>query len=318
MRKFFLTKDQKEYIIANYSRETNRSIANKLGITVDQVHSYASNKKLVKEITGCYQRKHYFETCLEKRNNKEYNVYNFLGKEQEPKIEQQFLFKSKYGKYFVNQDYFSVIDNEWKAYWLGFLYADGSVRKVKKHKAKEENVLGVSLSAVDEDHLLKFKESIQSTSPIKLKKTNYKDYMCVKFTVCNKKIIDDLIDKGCYPRKTFLLKPPGEEKVPRYLLRHFIRGFFDGDGCIHVNIEKRQSCISFTGTKEMLEFVRGVFIEEANGTKVSVICKKKNNVYVLQYSNIYVIENIYNFLYKESNIFLQRKLEKFDKLYSLA
>ena len=32
-------------------------------------------------------------------------------------------------KYSLNDDYFSVIDNEHKAYWLGFLYADGSLSK---------------------------------------------------------------------------------------------------------------------------------------------------------------------------------------------
>ena len=31
-------------------------------------------------------------------------------------------------KYNVDENYFSIIDNEYKAYWLGFLYADGYVR----------------------------------------------------------------------------------------------------------------------------------------------------------------------------------------------
>ena len=37
-------------------------------------------------------------------------------------------------KYRYDIDYFNLIDNAEKAYWLGFLYADGSVTEIKKKK----------------------------------------------------------------------------------------------------------------------------------------------------------------------------------------
>ena len=52
-------------------------------------------------------------------------------------------------KHFYNEDYFKVIDSEDKAYWLGFISADGSVSKDAYH-------IRISLSSIDIKHLEKF------------------------------------------------------------------------------------------------------------------------------------------------------------------
>lgn len=41
-----------------------------------------------------------------------------------------------YRKYFHNEDFFEVIDTEEKAYWLGFMFADGYI--LSKREVKEE------------------------------------------------------------------------------------------------------------------------------------------------------------------------------------
>ena len=65
-------------------------------------------------------------------------------------------------KFKVNDDYFEIIDTEEKAYWLGFLYADGCVaRKGNYYTIKIDQAL------YDYEHVLKFKEAINSTYPVK-------------------------------------------------------------------------------------------------------------------------------------------------------
>lgn len=51
---------------------------------------------------------------------------------------------------------------------------------------------------------------------------------------------NDLINLGCIPRKTLVLKFPNESTVPKQLIKHFIRGYMDGDGCISTYYKKRK------------------------------------------------------------------------------
>lgn len=313
-----LTNEQKKFIIQNYANMLNEDIAQRLGLSVEQVHSYASNKKLTKNFDITKTKPHYFEQCIKNRKRFDYDVQDFLGKEKEPKISTDKLYKSKYGKYCVNQDYFEVIDNEWKSYWLGFLYADGCVTIDKqKNTNKKRNCLSISLKEEDKNHLQKFLNSLQSDSVVKIFKTNYKNYNASKITITNEKICNDLIKWGCVPRKTFSLHFP--DFLPEHLIRHFIRGFFDGDGGITINFENRTIRINFTGIKEMLDPICQIFREECNAN--FPVCQpqrgKDNRIFSIQWGNLYTCHKIYQYLYKDANIFLDRKFKKFDTIYCL-
>ena len=110
-----LTQYQKEFIIENYSTMKTNDICRILNLQYEQVHSYAQNKKLKKNPYSSLKFNNYFDELLKKRSREEYNVFNYIQNKDEPKTDS--LYKSKYGKYFVNQHYFEKIDNEWKAYW---------------------------------------------------------------------------------------------------------------------------------------------------------------------------------------------------------
>ena len=69
--------------------------------------------------------------------------------------------------YQVNDNFFSNL-SEKSAYWLGFIYADGYI-------SKTENCIRITLSDKDEKHLLKFKEDIESESPITYHMNRYSD-----------------------------------------------------------------------------------------------------------------------------------------------
>jgi len=69
-----------------------------------------------------------------------------------------------YRKYFHNVDFFETIDTEEKAYWLGFMYADGYI--VNNENRYGEDGFGITLAKDSEDSIQKFKQSINATNPI--------------------------------------------------------------------------------------------------------------------------------------------------------
>ena len=64
--------------------------------------------------------------------------------------------------YTLNENFFETIDTEDKAYWLGFIYADGYITKSKTG----QHNLGIKLSIKDLAHLQKFALDIKTNKPI--------------------------------------------------------------------------------------------------------------------------------------------------------
>ena len=69
-------------------------------------------------------------------------------------------------EYYYNKDYFKIINNEHKAYWLGFLYADGYVEPIYRKDKIKAFRLELSLQESDEDMLLLFKKDIETNVAI--------------------------------------------------------------------------------------------------------------------------------------------------------
>ena len=74
-------------------------------------------------------------------------------------------------KHKVNEKYFDKINSQEKAYWLGFLWADGSIYKTAT-RSSGNNRLNITQQKSEIDHLKKFKKSINCDYDIKVKKTN--------------------------------------------------------------------------------------------------------------------------------------------------
>src|SRR5690606_11965662 len=118
-------------------------------------------------------------------------------------------------KYNVNDDFFDLIDTEEKAYWLGFLSADGCITR--------GNILKVRLAKYDENHLSKFLKSLKSDNKI------YRDKNSVEIQISSQKLCDDLTRIGITRNKSLTIKPIN---LPTEIYRHYWRGIFDGDGSI--------------------------------------------------------------------------------------
>jgi hypothetical protein len=211
---------------------------------------------------------------------------------------------SKKYKYYDN--IFEIVDNEEKAYWLGFLFADGYVRE-----RKSSSELRLKLSIKDREHLIEFKKFI-SPDDLPIVNELSGNSQCVKVSVNSRKIVKDLINLGCTNNKSKTIKMPN---ISDTLLSHFIRGYFDGDGWIIIDKNKKPAFGIVSASIEMLISLN-LSISEKSNIKESKIYDY-TSYYNFSYKSYTDIIKISEFLYKQSSIYLIRKKDKFDDVLSL-
>ena len=234
-----------------------------------------------------------------------YNISNYifnriLKKYKIEKYDPHFLYPQNQRKFPLNEDFFFVQTPE-MAYILGILAADGTVRKCS-------NEVKLTLCAEDKDYLQSLQRLIGGT-PIK-EYTDSKGYKNVTWTFSSKKIKDELATYNIVPQKTFTFTFP--LKLEQKYWIDFIRGYFDGDGCVSTagkNAIHWQLC---SKNKDVLEKTLSFFEEEYNIPKVNIY-KRQDGLYYFQYSTN-ATRKIYEFLYTDNCLYLPRKKEKFQKI----
>ena len=202
-------------------------------------------------------------------------------------------------KYSYNENFFEKIDNEIKAYWLGFLYADGGITVGKRSKNLE-----ITLGEKDKNHLTKFVQAIQGNMPIaeKIVKLKGKEYKSYRVTVCSSKLCEDLIKLGCTPNKSLTLTFP--QNLEPNLYAPFIRGYLDGDGTISTRCR-----ISICGTYEFLNSLQQHLILELDVTEVRILSDKRAKHYQYERVGANALK-IMDYLYSEAEVYLDRKYDK--------
>lgn len=211
-------------------------------------------------------------------------------------------------KYSLNHQYFTNIDSEEKAYFLGFLFADGSVTNKK-----------MTLSLQEKDiHILElFKKSIEYTGPIIINNKLGNRQKQYRLVITSKSLVKDLHKYGVTVNKAFNLKFPLD--ISKNYYHHFIRGYFDGDGCIYTNKIKSDYLISMIGPKVFLEAIQTILIDELklNLTKLynPKNCKE-TGLHTLTYQGKKNVIKIGDFLYKNATCFLYRKHGKYLTIHS--
>lgn len=222
-------------------------------------------------------------------------IYQLLKKRNVP-IKSSTKSKRKYDIY---DDYFENIDTEDKAYFLGLMYADG-------YNNTDKGEASITLQSGDTKILDVFREKLKTNKPLRIDRTYH------KLALENKKISKDLARHGCVQAKTFKLKFP---KLKKELVRHFIRGYFDGDGCITQS--GKYPMFNIVSTKSFVTSIQNIFIEELGLSKTKLSIRhpeNKNNIRTLMYGSFGNCVPIYHYLYDNSSIFLKRKKDKFENL----
>lgn len=179
--------------------------------------------------------------------------------------------------------------------------ADGNV-------SKTNNRIQVCLSELDSEFLELFYNEIGG-SPIAHYKINNKQEVC-RWECISREIKDDLISFDVIPQKTGFAKIP--TKLKKEFYPDFIRGYFDGDGCVWV--EKSTGAVGFSITSHNTEILEQIidYFEENGIPKVKIKTDNRNNInYSFKYRKK-ASEKIYNLLYYNENcLYLKRKFDKF-------
>ncbi len=232
-----------------------------------------------------------------------YNVLNRIGK----------IRKIPNKKFTVNETFFDCIDTDEKSYWLGFLYADGFVR-IHKNRSGQ---LRLKLKSDDKLHIEKFCNSLNSNSPIKdcvskvVKNGNTYTSKSSYVDIYNTNLVKSLMSHGCVNNKTQKIRMPN---LPEYLLGSFIRGYFDGDGCIMKLNDFNTYRVSLISNEK--------FINDIKEYLVKFLSFEEEKIKIYIYDN-YSILFIYNYdyclkfhklIYDNPSIYLERKKQLFDNI----
>jgi hypothetical protein len=197
--------------------------------------------------------------------------------------------KNKVIRYNFDENYFESIDTEDKAYFLGFIVADGSVNSIS-------NV--IQITQKEPDILYEFKRYIKYEGD--LIKSKNRDVFDIK--ISSSKMKSDLLKLGISPNKTISVNYPS---IPENLQSHFMRGVFDGDGTTH------NAYFSIVGTEKFLAGIRDYLKQENINLGIyNAHCKSKD-IKRLAFNNRAELAKIFNYLYDDSNIFMERKKNKF-------
>ena len=232
--------------------------------------------------------------------------------------------KSGYSTIIDNIDYFEQINTESRAYIVGLLVADGSV-------GIYNNKYTIQISLIEEDSYLlehmireiglkiKVKNIDKEEISIEYRKltksirtipgTNTHNQKRISFI--SKKIFDDLSRYGIVPNKTFNERFP--TNIPDHLMKHFIRGFFDGDGTVY--FYRKNKCMKFGF------YAQTEFLTDLQKYLVDYICLSNNKIYIKpsisfnSWSKPTDIKAFYEYIYSDATIYMKRKKEKFDKYF---
>lgn len=213
-------------------------------------------------------------------------------------------------KYKFDQGKFQNIDTEEKSYWLGYLMADGCVAK---------NMNTVSICSKDKITIEKFRSFIGDTNiPILPSKNcaGLQNQSVIKIN--SRKMCFDLTKHGCTPQKAYRIYIPN---INKDLLNHFLRGYFDGDGCFYIrkdrNIWGNASITSCSNIilKQVQNLLKELNILRKNREYIRyTLSKNKKSKYgTINIGSIKEIVKFGDFLYNNATIFLQRKFERYLK-----
>lgn len=217
-------------------------------------------------------------------------------------------------RYTLDENYFEEINTQQKSYILGLIYADGYVGNEKFNN--------ISLTQKEYKLLYEVKKELEFTGRIRLGNKgcfeNSKPGYVLNFS--SEKVANDLRKLGLYPKKYLTI-----DKIPNIrdeLKRHFLRGYFDGDGSISKYIHK------FKKTNKEYSYVKGKmciiatekmledFIKTFNIEHYYISQSKTKEMKYIQIESKKELKRIYNLMYRDCCICNMIKKEKWDNLIS--
>lgn len=213
--------------------------------------------------------------------------------------------QGKVRKHKVNSNFFKTWSPE-MAYLLGFIGADGNIC----HSGRA-HVLHIACD--DKDIIEKIKPILNYEGPI-YQKMRDNGKISYSLRICDQIIFNDLQKLGITERKSLTFTPP---KIPKNLTRHFIRGYFDGDGSVslrNIPYASRLVVDFYTASQPMSEFlywkIKQLLKEKYNG-KIRIAMAHQKTPYYRIHLGQESASKLFTYMYKDVNFYLERKYKKF-------
>ena len=209
-------------------------------------------------------------------------------------------------KFDINKNIFDIIDNNEKSYLLGFIAADGSINN---HATR----LTISIKRKDVEILEIFRKFLQTNKSIEYFSRIHegKTYEYARLSIINKHINKALNSLGLHERKTWGNTIP---EIDNEYMRGFIRGYFDGDGCI-TNLKYKSISVSIAGFKSNMTKIIS-FLESINIFTSFTIDKRTSSRHDDDFGSLVATNNLQKYcflkwIYENDNgIHLNRKYLK--------
>jgi len=276
----------------------------------------------------CSEYQH--ERCLLKDLSDKYKITTYLvtkiinGRgfelKNEHEVAKEVNFRGRFNqrKYDVNYDFFKVWTHN-MAYILGFIYADG-------YLGKDNSGLRINLQLSDQIFLNQIREELGYEGEVKTSvvKTNNKIYNYCYLDISSMDIISDLRRLGVYPNKSLTVTYP--DFIPKEFEIDFLRGIFDGDGCVEVKrqIHKTKNSDTYqlrsrfvSGSSDFINGIESVMRNSYGFKKKNISHTRNRTAMELAYST-HESEKLYKLFYENENVlYLPRKKEKFELGFKL-
>lgn len=306
--------EEVDYLIDNFQSMTHEEIGRNLDRTTQAVTAKCFDLDLYKkELPWSDDEVNFLKNNYMKMNTKD--IAKKLNRTSSAiQIKARKLGMKKF-PYTCDYHYFDIIDTEEKAYWLGFLTADGWI---SKNEQTGSGAVGIELQYGDIDHLKKFNKSISGNYQITdrwrtcsiSKYPNKKHHMCC-IRIFSIIMYDSLVDKGFTNNKTYDFHIP---YLKQDLIRHYIRGYFDGDGCLCFT--NKSFHINFTTASKMLndDIDKILALENFHILKSNYVDEFNTSVYRIDICRQHDKLKFLDWIYSDCNIYLDRKYKKYLKV----
>ena len=192
------------------------------------------------------------------------------------------------------------------AYTLGFVAADGNICQTGR-----AHVLHIACD--DKDVIDKIKIAMDYQGPIH-SKSRANGKVSYSLRICDQKIFTDLKKLKITERKSLTLDPP---RIPKLYMRHFLRGYFDGDGTVvfrNTRYPSKLVVIIYTASRKMAIFLHknlAVILGKLYKAKIGTKIAHGKTPYYVVYMGHRAAVKIFNYMYQDTNLYMERKYKKF-------
>lgn len=304
-----ITQEMESFILDNYKTKTQKEIAKELGSNVKphNIQNWLAKNDLItpKRIFSQKDIDYIVENYSKMKYSEIGNILGFTERQIRGKVNGLGLTKIRK----FNDLYFQKIDTSNKAYFVGFVFADGWVTHNETNSNYE---FGLEVQSKDKYILNKLNQELGNVHNIYTKSPKEvlikgvlgrRGESCV-LRIYSKQIVEDLIKLNIIPNKTKYSNFP---KIENELFFDFLRGYIDGDGCYYIKNNKLRSITIICSHKEPLSWIQDCLKEyeittsiyKENDTKYKLYCFREKDM-----------QKLLNYLYANKELCLMRKYEK--------